>query len=93
LAIVLSDDWLYTVPCTISLGIAFYLVHNTVQTKATEVAPDARASALALYAFGLGRGPGRSEQRRAGRRSRRSGTRDHCGIRLRLRRARRLATL
>ncbi|HYR35065.1 MAG TPA: MFS transporter [Burkholderiales bacterium] len=50
LAIVLSDDWLYTVPCTISLGIAFYLVHNTVQTKATEVAPDARASALALYA-------------------------------------------
>jgi len=25
--------------CTISLGIAFYLVHNTVQTKATEVAP------------------------------------------------------
>ena len=49
-AIVLSDDWIYTVPCTISLGIAFYLVHNTVQTKATEVAPDARASAIALYA-------------------------------------------
>jgi predicted MFS family arabinose efflux permease len=49
-AIVLSDDWLYAVPCTISLGIAFYLIHNTVQTKATEVAPDARASALALYA-------------------------------------------
>jgi predicted MFS family arabinose efflux permease len=50
MAIVLSDNWIYTVPCTISLGIAFYLVHNTVQTKATEVAPDARASAIALYA-------------------------------------------
>jgi len=49
-ATVLATDWIYTVPCIIGLGIAFYLVHNTVQTKATEVAPDARASALALYA-------------------------------------------
>ena len=43
-------------PCTISLGIAFYLVHNTVQTKATEVAPDSRASAVALYASAWGAG-------------------------------------
>lgn len=49
-ATALAADWIYTVPCIIGLGIAFYLVHNTVQTKATEVAPDARASALALYA-------------------------------------------
>ena len=55
-AIVLSADWMYTVPCTISLGIAFYLVHNTVQTKATEVAPDSRASAIALYASAWGAG-------------------------------------
>jgi predicted MFS family arabinose efflux permease len=49
-AIALAPEWIYTVPCIIGLGIAFYLVHNTVQTKATEVAPDARASAIALYA-------------------------------------------
>ena len=49
-ATALAANWIYTVPCIIGLGIAFYLVHNTVQTKATEVAPDARASALALYA-------------------------------------------
>lgn len=42
--------WIYTVPCALGLGLAFYLVHNTVQTKATEVAPDARGSAVALYA-------------------------------------------
>ena len=49
-AIVLADGWGVAVPCAIGLGFAFYLVHNTVQTKATEVAPDARGSALALYA-------------------------------------------
>jgi predicted MFS family arabinose efflux permease len=49
-ATALATDWIYTIPCLVGLGIAFYLVHNTVQTKATEVAPDARASALALYA-------------------------------------------
>jgi MFS transporter, YNFM family, putative membrane transport protein len=48
--ILLSPDWIYTIPCTICLGIAFYLLHNTVQTKASEVAPDARGSAVALYA-------------------------------------------
>src|SRR5204863_9529004 len=49
-AIVLADDWRYAVPCTFGLGLAFYLIHNTIQTKASEVAPDARGSALALYA-------------------------------------------
>jgi predicted MFS family arabinose efflux permease len=49
-AIVLTKDWGVAVPSAIGLGFAFYLIHNTVQTKATEVAPDARGSALALYA-------------------------------------------
>jgi YNFM family putative membrane transporter len=49
-AIVVVNDWLYAVPCTFGLGLAFYLVHNTIQTKASEVAPDARGSAIALYA-------------------------------------------
>ena len=48
--IVLVSDWRYAVPCTFGLGLAFYLIHNTVQTKASEVAPDARGSAIALYA-------------------------------------------
>jgi YNFM family putative membrane transporter len=42
----------WTLACTIGLGVAFYLVHNTIQAKATEVAPDARGSAVALYATG-----------------------------------------
>jgi predicted MFS family arabinose efflux permease len=45
-----APHWAYAIPCTIGLGIAFYLIHNTVQLKATEVAPDMRGSAVALYA-------------------------------------------
>lgn len=59
-AIVLSHSWGIAVPAAIGLGFAFYLIHNTVQTKATEVAPDARGSALALYAsaWALGQASG-----------------------------------
>jgi predicted MFS family arabinose efflux permease len=39
-----------TLACTIALGLAFYLLHNTIQLKATEVAPEARGTAVALYA-------------------------------------------
>jgi predicted MFS family arabinose efflux permease len=58
--ILLAGHWLYAVPCTFGLGFAFYLVHNTIQTKASEVAPDARGSAIALYAsaWALGQASG-----------------------------------
>lgn len=49
-AIAAAPHWAYAIPCTVALGIAFYLIHNTVQLKATEVAPDQRGSAVALYA-------------------------------------------
>jgi predicted MFS family arabinose efflux permease len=49
-AVVLVPHWGYATLCTVGLGVAFYLLHNTVQTKATEVAPDARGAAVAMYA-------------------------------------------
>jgi YNFM family putative membrane transporter len=57
---VLLPHWAYAIPCTIALGLAFYLIHNTIQTRATEVAPDARGSAVALYAsaWALGQAAG-----------------------------------
>ncbi|MCW8086745.1 MFS transporter [Sabulicella glaciei] len=33
------------------LGLGFFMLHNTLQTRATEVAPQARASVVALHAF------------------------------------------
>jgi predicted MFS family arabinose efflux permease len=35
------------------LGFAFYLLHNTLQTQATEMMPAARGSAIAAFAFCL----------------------------------------
>jgi len=40
------------VACTIGLGFSFYMLHNTLQVKATEMAPEARATGLALYSAG-----------------------------------------
>ncbi len=51
-ALVAAPALSWTIPCTIGLGFSFYLIHNTIQAKATEVAPDARGSAVALYATG-----------------------------------------
>jgi predicted MFS family arabinose efflux permease len=35
------------------IGLGFYMLHTGIQIEATELAPDARASAVALHAFSL----------------------------------------
>ncbi len=40
------------------VGIAFYMIHSSLQTEATEIAPNARASAFALFACGFFAGQG-----------------------------------
>ncbi|MDF2813333.1 MAG: transporter [Microvirga sp.] len=46
-----GGDWkLYTFAMVV-MGLGFYMLHNTFQTQVTEVAPTARASAVALHAF------------------------------------------
>jgi predicted MFS family arabinose efflux permease len=46
-----GGDWrLYTAAMMV-LGLGFYMLHNTFQAQVTEVAPTARASAVALHAF------------------------------------------
>jgi predicted MFS family arabinose efflux permease len=35
----------------LALGLGFYMIHNAIQTRATELAPQARASAMSLHAF------------------------------------------
>jgi MFS transporter, YNFM family, putative membrane transport protein len=51
-AVLVIPHWAYAIPCSIGLGFGFYLIHNTIQAKATEVAPEERGSAVALYATG-----------------------------------------
>ena len=48
----LTPVWQVFIACTVGLGFGFYMLHNTLQTKATEMAPHSRGSALALYSSG-----------------------------------------
>lgn len=45
--------WQATVPVFIAAGFGFYMFHNTLQTRATEMAPQARGTAIAVFAFAL----------------------------------------
>lgn len=44
--------WL-AVPAIIAVGLGFYMFHNTLQTNATQMAPEARGLAMSLFAFTL----------------------------------------
>ncbi|HZB62581.1 MAG TPA: MFS transporter [Microvirga sp.] len=46
-----AGDWKLDAAALLLLGLGFYMLHNTFQAQVTEVAPQARASAVALHAF------------------------------------------
>ena len=46
--------WLWlAVPAIALIGLGFYMLHNTLQTNATQMAPEARGLAMSLFAFML----------------------------------------
>ena len=52
-AVALSPVW-WTAPlATVVLGAGFYMLHTTLQTNATQMAPQARGAAVSLFAAGL----------------------------------------
>ena len=51
LAVGLAGSWKLDAAAMVTLGLGFYMLHNSFQTQVTEVAPTARASAVALHAF------------------------------------------
>jgi predicted MFS family arabinose efflux permease len=46
-----AQDWTVYAVAMLLMGLGFYMMHNTFQAQVTEVAPHARASAVALHAF------------------------------------------
>jgi predicted MFS family arabinose efflux permease len=42
--------WIAITSCLV-LGLGFYMIHSSIQTRVTEVAPKARGTAVALHAF------------------------------------------
>jgi YNFM family putative membrane transporter len=52
-ALVLVESVALVGGAVLILGFAFYALHNTLQTRATEMAPDSRGTAVAFFAFAL----------------------------------------
>ena len=48
-----APNWAVCALAIAMLGLAFYMLHNTLQTRATEMAPEARGSAVSAFAFCL----------------------------------------
>jgi predicted MFS family arabinose efflux permease len=44
---------LWAIPCLVVQGMGLYMMHNTLQVHATQMAPNSRGAALALFAFCL----------------------------------------
>jgi predicted MFS family arabinose efflux permease len=57
-ALAVSPLWWLDAIAMFAAGVAFYMLHNSMQTEATELAPSARGSAVALFACGFFIGQG-----------------------------------
>jgi predicted MFS family arabinose efflux permease len=55
-----APAWTWALPACLLLGIGFYMLHNTLQTHATQMAPERRGAAVATFAacFFLGQSTG-----------------------------------
>lgn len=58
LAIASLQNWVLFVPLNMIMGLGFYMMHSTLQTQATELAPETRGTAVSLFAFNLFIGQG-----------------------------------
>jgi len=57
-SLALSPFWWLDAAAMFCAGFSFYMLHNPLQTEATELAPAARGSAVALFACGFFAGQG-----------------------------------
>ena len=53
LMLALAPSIPFAIPALVLLGLGFYMFHNTLQTNATQMAPEARGLAVSLFAFFL----------------------------------------
>jgi predicted MFS family arabinose efflux permease len=51
LAVVLVPAWPLVIFCTVGVGFSFYMVHNTLQAKAADMAPHARATGFSQFSM------------------------------------------
>ena len=58
--IAFGTQWFWAAPASFLFGLGFYMLHNTLQTNATQMAPETRGTAVSLFAsaFFLGQSVG-----------------------------------
>ena len=49
-SLALASSWPWTIPACFAIGLGFYMLHNTLQTNATQMAPSARGTAVSFFA-------------------------------------------
>jgi predicted MFS family arabinose efflux permease len=47
----LAHEWPLKAVAFLAVGYGFYMIHNSIQTQVTELAPEARGAAVGLHAF------------------------------------------
>jgi predicted MFS family arabinose efflux permease len=50
LALAVEPSWHFAPFATLGIGVGFFMLHNTLQTEATQMSPEARATSVALFA-------------------------------------------
>ena len=51
--LLLGPAWPWALPASFVAGLGFYMLHNTLQTHATQMAPAARGTAVSLFSAAL----------------------------------------
>jgi predicted MFS family arabinose efflux permease len=49
----LAPAWWLAPLAVVAIGLGFYMLHNTLQTNATQMAPQARGTAIAIFSSAL----------------------------------------
>ena len=52
-SLLLAPAWQYGIVCSFAAGFGFYMLHSTLQTNATQMAPRVRGTAVSLFASAL----------------------------------------
>jgi len=53
LTLAFMPHWAFGLPACLLMGLAFYMLHSTLQTHATQMAPHARGTAVSVFACAL----------------------------------------
>jgi predicted MFS family arabinose efflux permease len=53
LALAFAPVWWIAPFAAMAIGLGFYMLHNTLQTNATQMTPEARGTAVALFSSAL----------------------------------------